>query len=117
MQPHLAASFELEMLDRVGDVERGAIDAEFRQGAIEQLARGSDERKPGEVFRIPGLLADNEYAGIFGTASEHRLRRRFPQRTTLAAGSRVAQRGEAVVHGFGRRAFGDGALAWLGGLA
>src|SRR5688500_17015420 len=109
VQARLAAALELEMLDRIGDVDAAAVDAEFLQRAVEQLAGGTDEGMAAEVFLVAGLLADDEDARVVGAFAEHGLGRRLPQRAALAAGCGVAQRVQAVVEGFRRAAFGDAA--------
>src|SRR5690606_47525 len=111
--PHLAAALELEVLDRVGHVQPLAVDAELRERAVEQAARGADERAPGEVLGVARLLADHEDAGPRRTLAEDGLRRGLPQRAALASGGGIAQRGEAVVDRFRRGALGHGAPgAW-----
>ena len=57
VQTALAAHLVLEMLHRVGDENLRAGDLRFRQGAVEDLPGGRDERLAGKVFLVAGLLA------------------------------------------------------------
>ena len=66
---------ELEMLDRIGDVDRRARDAGFLQRGIELLARRADDRPPGDVFLVARLLADEHDRGVERPFAEHCLRR------------------------------------------
>ena len=52
----LAARLEFEMLDRVGNKNRGAVEAGLHDGAVERPAGRPHERPPGEVFVVAGLL-------------------------------------------------------------
>ena len=58
VNPFLAALHELEMLHRVGDVGRLAIDACFLESGIEELAGGTHEGASSEVLLVARLLAD-----------------------------------------------------------
>ena len=58
MQADFSAPYEFEMLDRVGDVDLLAVDADLLQGAVEHLAGRSNEWSAGEIFLVAGLLAD-----------------------------------------------------------
>ena len=49
-----------EVFDRVGDVDVVAIDARRVERAIEEPARGSDERATGAIFCVSRLLPDDE---------------------------------------------------------
>src|SRR5580765_1049690 len=58
VDPALAALLELEVLDRVGDVDLFALQPGFGQRPVEHLARRPDERRSLKIFLIAGLLAD-----------------------------------------------------------
>ena len=55
-----------EMLHRVGDVYRRAIDARIHQRPVQQFAGRSDEWFAREVFRVAGLLAHEHTSADFG---------------------------------------------------
>lgn len=57
VQAPLAAHLMLEMLHGVGDEDLRARDLRLRQGVVEDLASGADERLAGEIFLVAGLLA------------------------------------------------------------
>jgi hypothetical protein len=97
------------MLDRIGDVGRGAIDPGICQRAIEQLAGGADERAPGQIFLIARLLAEEQQCGLGRRFAEHGLRRGLPQRAAPAGQRLLTQRGERVggVAGAGHGGGGD----------
>src|SRR5437868_5890891 len=73
MDPSLAALDKFEMLDGIGDVNRGAVDPRFLERRIEQRAGGTDERPPGKVLLVAGLLADEHDRGVEWALAEHRL--------------------------------------------
>ena len=104
----LAAQHEAEVLDRVGDVDPLAVDADLGQRAVQHLARRPHERRALEVFLIAGLLAHQHDAGVGGTAAEHHLGGVAVQLAALAAGGGRAQLLE-------RGAGGDeaGGAGWL----
>jgi hypothetical protein len=58
VDPALAALLELEVLDRVGDVDRLALETRFGQGLVEYLAGRTDERRALAIFLISRLFAD-----------------------------------------------------------
>lgn len=73
MKAPFAASFELEVLDRIGHVTERTVDAGFLQTLVDQPARGSDERLAGDVLLISWLFA-NWYNSRLGRAfAEHGL--------------------------------------------
>ncbi len=71
----LTALDEAEVFDRVGQVDRLGRDARARERVAQQLARGPDERLPGAILAVAGLLADEHQSGASGTFAEHGLRR------------------------------------------
>src|SRR5690606_13685033 len=109
VQPGLAAALELEMLDGIGDVEPTPLDAQFLERAVEEFARGTDERTAAQVLRLAGLFADDQYARVGRAFAEDRTGGGLPQGTALATHGGIAQRLQAVVDGFGCRTFGNGA--------
>lgn len=60
MDPAFASFFEFEVLDDVGDIYGGSVDAGLAQGAIEQFASRTYEGKTLKIFVVAGLFA-NEY--------------------------------------------------------
>ena len=54
VQPPLAAGLELEMLDRVGDIDRLAAQPRIFQRTIEHRAGGANERMPLQVLLVAG---------------------------------------------------------------
>ena len=61
VDPPLPAQHEFEMLDGVRDVNGRAVDSGLLQSGIENRPRWPDERPPGKVLLIPGLLADEDH--------------------------------------------------------
>lgn len=81
------------------------------QCAIEEFSCGPDEGQTGEVFRVPGLLADDQDACVGRAVTENRLCRRLPQIAAFAAGCRITQRIETVVDRDGCAPFRHDAFA------
>lgn len=96
VQAHLAAPLVVEVLHRIGQVQRGAVDAEFGQCPVQQLAGRAREGTAAEILGIAGLFADHHHPCIGRALAEHHLGGRFPQRALPAAGGLDAQRLEAV---------------------
>ena len=88
----LAALLELEMLDRVGDVGRAAVDPGLAERAVEQLAGRADERAAGEILLVARLLADEQDPGVERAFAEHGLGRAFVEVAAGAAHRLVAHR-------------------------
>src|SRR5207249_20977 len=63
VNPPFAARLPLEVLDDVGDPDRGAIDAGLGERPIEQLAGRADKRMPGEILLVARLFADQHQPG------------------------------------------------------
>src|SRR6266705_6694260 len=99
----LAALDELEVLDRVRDVEPLPVQAHLDQRAVEHLARRADERRALQILLVAWLLADEDDAGIGGAAPEDRLGRVTIEGAARAAGRRRAQLGEPGANGNERR--------------
>ncbi|HEY5705466.1 MAG TPA: hypothetical protein VIS96_07840 [Terrimicrobiaceae bacterium] len=85
------AGQQLEVANEVGDVAFRAIHSGLFQRAIQQPARGSDERPPFAVFRVARLLADQHKAGVPRSFAEDGLRRIFVKRARLARPRGFAQ--------------------------
>src|SRR5262249_19762188 len=99
----LATQHELEVLDRVRDVERVAVETGLPERAVEHLAGRADERSVAEIFLVAGLLADEHDARVGGTASEHGLRGLPEKRTALATPLPRRQPLETPARGLQRR--------------
>src|SRR5260370_39105062 len=69
----LAALFEFEVLDGIGDVNIRPVDACLFERAGQQTAGGSDKRLPGKIFLIARLLAYHHDAGTRRAFTENRL--------------------------------------------
>ena len=69
----LAAQLEPEMLDRVGDVDVGRVDAGVVDRLAQQPAGRADERQALLVLDVAGLLADEDDPGVRGAAAEDGL--------------------------------------------
>ena len=74
----------LEMLHRVGDENLSAGDLRFRQGLVENLAGGPDERLAGKVFLVAGLLAHQHQVRMPAPFAGDRLGRILIERTACA---------------------------------
>src|SRR5262249_17766096 len=57
VKPALPARLEFEVLHRIGDENRGAVEARVHDGAVEHAAGRPDERPAREVLVVAGLLA------------------------------------------------------------
>ncbi len=91
VQAGLAAPLVVEMLDRIGQVQRGAVDAEFGQGTVQQLAGRPCKGPATQVLGIAGLLADHHHPRVGRALAEHHLGGRLPQRALPAASGLRAQ--------------------------
>ncbi len=101
VQAHLAAPLVVEMLHRVGQVQRAAFDAQFLQRAVQQLSGRAREGAATQVLDITGLFTHQHDACIATTFAEHGLGGRFPQRALPADGRLLAQRLQAAIVGSG----------------
>ena len=79
------------MLDHVGDVGLGTVDAGLLQRPVEQLARRPDERPALQILLIARLLADQHHTRARSPLAEHRLRTALVQRAGGAAGGSLLQ--------------------------
>lgn len=91
----------VEVLHRVGEVQRGAIDPQFRQCAVQHLAGRSCKWLPTQIFGVTGLLSDQHHPRIGRPLPEHGLRGLLPQRALAAGAGLSAQIVQAA--GFGCR--------------
>ena len=80
----LAAGLPFEVLDRVGDVGVGTLDAALAQGAIQEVAGRADERVALLVLLVPGLLADQGQERVRAALAEHGRGRPLVQVTACA---------------------------------
>src|SRR5213594_3318140 len=108
VDPALATLLELEVLDRVGDVELLARQTRFGECPNEHLARRPDERGALEIFLVARLLADEHDARVGRAAAEHGLGRVAVEIAALATRRRRLELGEAGAGGNERR--GPGGL-------
>jgi hypothetical protein len=74
MQPNLPARFPFEMLNSVGGVDVGPIDACGLEAFIKQLTGGSDKRLPLLVLAVAGLFPHQKNRGMGAAFSEDGLR-------------------------------------------
>jgi hypothetical protein len=90
MDSAFPARFELEVLDRVGDIHSISVQPGLGHRAIEYRSRRADEGPAVAIFAISRLLADEDDVGSSRTGPKHRLRRVAPQRARSAVGCGVA---------------------------
>ena len=96
MDAPLAARLELEMLDRVGDVDLEPIDIGLVEYLVEHLAGRPDEGLAGDILLVARLLADEDDPRILGSLAEHGLRGVAPQRAAAAGFGDLAQFGNRI---------------------
>src|SRR5204862_1577187 len=89
----------LEMLDRIRDVDGGAVDAGVGEAFVEDPSGRPDERMALLVLLIAGLLADEDHLGGPLSLSEHALGRAGPEVTGPAA---LDGRAQVGYRGLGR---------------
>jgi hypothetical protein len=99
MDTALAAFNELEVFDRVSDVDVLTIDASLNESAVEDAAGGSDEGFAGAVFDVSRLFADEHDARVSGPFTENSLRCELIQMASFAFSRRGCHYGEAVIRG------------------
>jgi hypothetical protein len=85
----LAARLVVEVLDRVGEVDRRAVQPGLVDGALQQPAGGSDERQSLPVLLVAGLLSHQQDRWTLRAASGHALRALLPQVTAAARGKNL----------------------------
>ena len=73
VQAALASRHPFEMLDGIGHVHRGARDAGYLEGLVENAAGRSDERVSRAILDIARLFADQYQPGFARTFTEYGL--------------------------------------------
>ena len=73
MDASLAARLELEVLDRIGDVDFVPLDAGVFEDRVENLAGRADKRLACDVLLVAGLFADKDDLCILRPFAEHGL--------------------------------------------
>ncbi len=91
METPLAFGNPLEVLDDIGQVGAGAFDPDGGQRRIEHLPGWPDERSPGHVLAVSGLLTNQHHLGVRCPLAEDRLGARTPKVTRLTPAGRRAQ--------------------------
>jgi len=91
MDAAFPARFPFEMLHRVCDINRVAIDPRFFEGAIQDLAGRSDKGFAAQVLLVARLFAEEHDRGAFLAFAENGLGGVFVERTSGAAGRGFAQ--------------------------
>ena len=92
----------LEVLHGVRDVDVVARDASARQRALEQPARGADERVAAPIFLVTRLLAHEHQRRVRRPFAEHGLRAALPQLAAPAiagVGRKISQTARATTFG------------------
>jgi hypothetical protein len=92
-----AARFPFEMLNSIGDVNFGAVQAGFVQCGVEKFSGRADKRFALLIFLVAGLFTDKQDSRFAGTFAEDGLRRLFVETTGFA----VLGAGSSLVDGFG----------------
>ena len=95
MDPAFPARLPLEVLDRVRDVGRTAVDPDRLERLVEDAPRRADERLARAVLLVARLLADEHRGRVHRPLPEHRLGADLPQVAALTAGGGLPQRGQA----------------------
>jgi len=75
VQTALAAVFELEMFDRIGDENCLSIQSGFGNSFVQNPASRPDERMTSKILIIPRLFSDHHDRGMRRTFARHHLRR------------------------------------------
>src|SRR5205814_420357 len=95
VDPLLSPRLPVEMFDDIRDVDLGSIDPGLLERAIEECARGADERPSGQVLSVARLLAHEHHGCTPFPLAENGLRSLEPEITGLAvccSGAEVRQR-------------------------
>lgn len=87
----LAAGPKAKVLDRVGHVDRRAVDTRLLEALVEQPTGRTDERMAIDVLTITRLLADEHQTRVGPTLTEHRLGGPVPELARPAVLDGVAQ--------------------------
>src|SRR6185437_13004796 len=91
VDPTLTPLGPLEVLDRVGHVHVGTVDAGLVQSPVQDPARGPDERMALFVLLVTRLLTDQRDGNARPAFAEHRLRRPPVQIAPRALGRLVPE--------------------------
>jgi hypothetical protein len=102
VDPSLAALLVLEVLDRVGEIHGGPVDAGVVETLTEDPSRRADERLPRQVLAVAGLLAHQDDARITRSVTENGLGGRAEQRTSRTVPGRGGQDAEAAARRYER---------------
>lgn len=94
VQASLSSPLEFEMLHRIGDIDRPAIETDLLQCFIENTTGRSGERPAGTIFLISGLFANQHDPRIGRTFAKDDLGRIPEQRAAFALGSLGCQEQE-----------------------
>ena len=96
VQPALdqLVAYELEVLNRIGDVHRVPFDPRRLQRLIEEPAGRTHERLTDAILLISRLLSYENRGGTLRTLTEHSLGRIQPEITSAASCSCLAQLGQ-----------------------
>src|SRR6185369_10029109 len=92
----LAAQLELEVLDRVGDVDLAARDAELLERAGEKLPGRTDEGTALQILLVARLLAHEHQPGAAAAFAADRLRRVLADRALAASLQGGVEGGQAA---------------------
>jgi hypothetical protein len=79
------------VLDSVGDVHLGAIDAGRLERLVQHPAGRSDEGLALAIFAVAGLFADEHHSRLFGPFTEDRLGSSLVEVAGPTAGGGLAQ--------------------------
>src|SRR6185312_6494169 len=85
VQPSGTPRRELEMLDRIGQVDFTAIDADLRQSLVQQSTGGPDEWAACQILLVAWLLTNQHQPGVRRALAKNGLRRVLVEMTSLAA--------------------------------
>ncbi len=77
----LAALLELEMLDRIREIDRRPVEADLLHGLRQEPARRADEGPALAIFLVSRLLAHEHDGGADRAFAEHGLRGAGHQRS------------------------------------
>jgi hypothetical protein len=95
VQSPLAAHHELEVLDRVGQVDLPPVDPGPLEIAVEQAPRRPDEWPPDKILLVAWLLADDHQFGLLRPFPHYRLVLEQADRAAPAGVDRFVDPGES----------------------
>ena len=91
VDPPLSTKRELEVLDRIGDIDRRAIDPRLFECFVEKGTRWTNKWPAGQILLVAGLFADEHDVGIERPFAKDRLRR-IPVKVTALASPGVSEK-------------------------